>query len=85
VTTNILTDMLADGVDLDDEAAVHAWIDEYNALPERSSGRGSADRRPAGGSAVSSSFRRRRRGVSRDSSRPRESVGSGRLRVPEQG
>lgn len=33
VTTNILTDMLADGVDLDDEAAVHAWIDEYNARP----------------------------------------------------
>lgn len=32
-TTNIITDMIADGVDLGDEAAVQAWIDAYNARP----------------------------------------------------
>ena len=31
--TNIATEMLDDGLDLDDKAAVEAWIDRYNARP----------------------------------------------------
>ena len=31
--TNILTDMIADGVDFGDDAAVQAWIDAYDASP----------------------------------------------------
>ncbi len=37
-TTNIVTDMLADGIDPSDpsnRAAVQAWIDQYNARPRR--------------------------------------------------
>ena len=33
VITGIITEMLADGVDLQDEAAVEAWIDACKALP----------------------------------------------------
>ena len=32
-TTNIVTEMLEDGIDVDDEAAVHDWIERYNARP----------------------------------------------------
>ena len=32
-TTNIVTEMLDDGVDLSDEAMVQEWIDRYNARP----------------------------------------------------
>lgn len=32
-STNIVIDMMADGVELDDDAAVQAWIDAYNAHP----------------------------------------------------
>lgn len=32
-TTNIITDMIADGVDFGDEAAVQAWIEAYNDRP----------------------------------------------------
>ena len=32
-TTNIVADMIADGVDLGDDAAVQAWIAAYNARP----------------------------------------------------
>ncbi len=32
-TTNIITDMIADGVDFGDEAAVQAWIEAYDARP----------------------------------------------------
>lgn len=32
-TTNIVTDMIADGVDLGDDDAVQAWIAAYNARP----------------------------------------------------
>ena len=32
-TTNIVTDMIDDGVDLGDDAAVQAWIAAYNARP----------------------------------------------------
>ncbi len=38
VTTNVFTDMLADGIDPSDpsnRAAVQAWIDQYNARPRR--------------------------------------------------
>ncbi len=32
-TTNIVTEMLEDGIDLSDEAMVQEWIDRYNARP----------------------------------------------------
>lgn len=32
-TTNIVTEMFEDGIDLDDEAMVQDWIDRYNARP----------------------------------------------------
>ena len=34
-TTNLVTEMLADGIDLSDEAMVQEWIDRYNARPRR--------------------------------------------------
>lgn len=33
VTTNIVTDMIADGVDFDDDADVQEWMENYNARP----------------------------------------------------
>ena len=32
-TTNLVTEMLDDGIDLTDEAMVQEWIDRYNARP----------------------------------------------------
>ena len=32
-STNIVTDMLEDGIDMDDEAAMQEWIERYNARP----------------------------------------------------
>ena len=32
-TTNIVTEMLDDGIDISDEAMVQEWIDRYNARP----------------------------------------------------
>ena len=32
-TTNIVTEMLEDGIDISDEATVQEWIDRYNARP----------------------------------------------------
>ena len=34
-TTNLVTEMLDDGIDLSDEAMVQEWIDRYNARPRR--------------------------------------------------
>ena len=32
-TTNIVTEMLKDGIDITDEATVQEWIDRYNTRP----------------------------------------------------
>ena len=32
-TTNIVTEILEDGIDLSDNAMVQEWIDRYNARP----------------------------------------------------
>ena len=32
-TTNIVTEMLDDGIDITDEATVQEWIDRYNTRP----------------------------------------------------
>ena len=34
-TTNLVTEMLDDGIDFSDEAMVQEWIDRYNARPRR--------------------------------------------------
>ena len=34
-TTNLVTEMLDDGIDLSDEAMVQEWIDRYSARPRR--------------------------------------------------